>query len=142
MRSLGWRAAIATPSSTSRGGKPVKFATIARLMKKMGYSDDSPEMADMALLWVESVSGVPLAAPGKVREARQKPTSYQRETQRLTTQLAEAIRHAGLSEREVRLLEFAARRPEVLEIIGAVHDLVQAAQAETAAPHLKVAEEK
>ena len=121
-------------------GRPVKFATIARLMEKLGYAADSPEMAGMALLWVESVSGVSLSSPGTMGDARQKLASYQRETHRLVQQLADTVRRGGLPERDIRLLAFAARTPEVLQILGAVHDLVQAGATESAA--LKVAENK
>ncbi len=122
------------------GGRPVKFATIALLMEKMGFVADSPEMAGMALLWVESVSGVALSAPEKLSEARQKLTGYRREAQRLAAQLTETIRRSSLDEREIRLLDFAARNPEVIKIIGTVHDLLQAAEADPAI--LKVAEPK
>lgn len=121
-------------------GRPVKFATVARLMEKLGYSTDSPEMAGMALLWVESVSGVSLSSPGKMSDARQKLASYQRDAQRLVLQLSETIRRAALEEREIRLLNFAASRPEILQIIGAVHDLLQEGSGDLAA--LKVAENK
>jgi transcriptional regulator with XRE-family HTH domain len=121
-------------------GRPVKFATIARLMEKLGFSSESPEMASMALLWVESVSGVSLSSPGSVGDARQKAASYQRDAHRLIQHLGETIRRSGLDEREIRLLNFAAGRPEVLQIVAAVHDLLQERMADATA--LKVAENK
>jgi transcriptional regulator with XRE-family HTH domain len=121
-------------------GRPVKFATIARLMEKLGFSSESPEMASMALLWVESVSGGSLSSPGSGGDARQKAASYQRDAHRLIQHLGETIRRSGLDEREIRLLNFAARRPEVLQIVAAVHDLLQEGMADATA--LKVAENK
>jgi len=42
-------------------GRPVKFKTIAALMGQMGYGANSPELKSMALLWLESVSGIPFS---------------------------------------------------------------------------------
>ena len=119
-------------------GRPVKFATIARLMEKLGYPADSPEMASLALLWVESVSGVPLGAPDKLATARQVVGAYEHDARRQVQLLNDSIRRAGLDEREVRLLTFAARHPEVLRILASIHDLVVSGSGSIEA--LKVAE--
>ncbi|WP_438480949.1 helix-turn-helix domain-containing protein [Oleiharenicola lentus] len=120
-------------------GRPVKFPTIARLMEKMGHPANSPEMAHMALLWVESISGLDLSMPDKGDEAPALAT-YQRSTQKSVAGLTKAIRRAGLDEREIRLLEFAASRPAVLGIIDSVLTLLQ--NAEQDSPALKAAEDK
>ena len=123
------------------GGRPVKFKTIARLMSKMGYASDSPEMASLALLWLEAISGVDLAEPAKLAPVRQKLAVYDRPLAHAAQQLAATVRRAGLDDHEIRLLEFAARRPEVLAVIASVRDLLTATPAGPRA-ELRVAEEK
>ncbi len=105
-------------------GRKVRFETIARLVTKMGYAPDSPEMASLALLWLESVSGIDLADPASLGAARQKIAAYSRSTQRAAAALAGTVRRAGLDEGEIRLLGFAASRPEILSILRAICDLV------------------
>lgn len=121
-------------------GRPVKFKTVARLMSKMGHPSDSPEMATLALLWLESVSGVNLAEPSTLGPARQKLAAYDRALGQAARQLLDAVRHAKLDERRIRLLAFAARRPEMLAILESIQDLLEAPG--TRAPELKVAEDK
>lgn len=122
------------------GGRQVKFKTIARLMAKMGYASESPEMATLALLWLESVSGVNLAEPGALGPVRQRLAIYDRSLGQAGRQLMEAVRQAKLDERRIRLLAFAARRPEMLAIIESIQDLLHDGSA--AGAELKVAEEK
>lgn len=121
-------------------GRQVKFKTVARLMAKMGYPSDSTEMAGLALLWLESVSGVDLADPAALAPVRQKLAVYDRSAGQATQLLTEAVRRAKLDERKIRLLVFAARHPEVLAIIESVQDLLLANTATVA--ELKVAEDK
>lgn len=121
------------------GGRQVKFKTIAHLMAKMGYPSDSPEMASLALLWLESVSGVDLADPATFGPARQKLAVYDRSLGQATRQLLDAIRQAKLDERKIRLLAFAARRPEMFAIIGSIQDLLDDSPSTA---DLKVAEDK
>lgn len=123
------------------GGRRVRFKTLAGLMAKMGYASDSPEMASLALLWLESVSGLDLADPAQLAPARQKLAVYGRPAAQAAQQLAETVRRARLDDRQIRLLEFAAQRPEVLAIIGSLRDLLASAGAESS-PELKVAEDK
>lgn len=121
-------------------GRQVKFKTVARLMAKMGYASDSPEMAGLALSWLESVSGVNLADPATLGPARQKLAAYDRSLGQATRQLLEAVRQSRLDERRIRLLAFAARRPEMLAIIESIQDLILASSDPAVA--LKVAEDK
>jgi transcriptional regulator with XRE-family HTH domain len=121
------------------GGRPVKFKTIARLMAKMGYASDSSEMAGLALLWVESVSGVNLADPATLAPVRQKLAVYDRSLGQAGRQLMDAVRQAKLDERRIRLLAFAARRPEMLAILESIQDLLHDA---SGGSQLKVAEDK
>lgn len=122
-------------------GRRVRFKTVASLMGKMGYASDSPEMASLALLWLESVSGLDLANPATLAPARQKLAGYGRSLSQAAQHLAETVRRAHLSERQIRLLEFAAQRPEMLAVIQSVRDLLQSGAAEPA-PELKVAEDR
>lgn len=121
-------------------GRQVKFKTLARLMAKMGYPSDSPEMASLALLWLESVSGVDLADPANLGSVRKKLAVYDRSFGQATQQLLEAVRQAKLDERRIRLLAFAAQRPEMLAIIESIQDLLHTTAAGVA--ELKVAEDK
>lgn len=121
-------------------GRQVKFKTVARLMAKMGYVSDSPEMAGLALSWLESVSGVNLADQAMLGPARQKLAPYDRSLGQAGRQLMEAVRQARLDERRIRLLAFAARRPEMLAIIESIQDLLQ--ESSNPPDALKVAEDK
>ena len=121
-------------------GRPVKFKTIAGLMGKMGYATDSHEMASLALLWLESVSGVDLADPSTLGPVRQKLAAYDRPAGQAAQRLLEAVRRARLAEREIRLLAYAAQHPEMLAIIDSIKDLVESTAAEPV--ELKVAEDK
>lgn len=121
-------------------GRPVRFETLARLMTRMGYATESAEMASLALLWLESVSGIDLADPATLGGARQKAAAYTRSSRQAAAQLADTVHKAGLNDRQIRILEFAARTPEVLRIIESIRDLLPAGDVE--APQLKVAEDK
>jgi transcriptional regulator with XRE-family HTH domain len=123
------------------GGRPVRFRTLATLMSKMGYAGDSSEMSSLALLWLEDVSGVDLAEPAKLAPVRRKLSAYDRPIVEAAQELADTVRRARLDDREIRLLEFAAQRPEVLAIIGSVRDLLADGGADNRA-ELKVAEDK
>src|SRR5258708_18761830 len=92
-------------------GRQVKFKTIAGLMGKMGYATDSHEMASLALLWLESVSGVDLADPSTLGQVRQKLAAYARPAGHAPPRLVETVRRARLPRREIRLLVDAAHRP-------------------------------
>jgi transcriptional regulator with XRE-family HTH domain len=123
-------------------GRPVKYATLAELMGKMGYAQDSNEMRALALLWLEATSGVPFSRPETAAAARKQLAAYGRGTQVAARQLCDAVIAAGLTVERIRLLTFAARQPEVLAILQAVRDLVEPSSAEDSTPQLKVAEEK
>lgn len=120
-------------------GRQVKFKTVARLMSKMGYPSDSPEMASLALLWMESVSGLDLADPATLTPARQKIAHYERNATQALQDLVGTVRRSRLNERQIRLLTIAAQRPEMLKIIESVNDLLQAQEPDSA--ELKVAED-
>ena len=121
------------------GGRQVKFKTIAGLMGKMGYATNSPEMASLALLWLESVSGLDLADPSRLGPVRQKIATYSRSASQAAQHLMETVRRTKLEEREIRLLTFAAQHSEMLAIIESIQDLVQTPAAGPA--ELKAAED-
>lgn len=121
-------------------GRQVKIKTLAGLMAKMGYPTDSPEMASLALLWLEATSGIDLADPAALKPIRQKLASYERASSQAAQHLGDAIRRAKLDDRAIRLLSYAALRPEMLAIIQSIKDLVQTTgELDT---ELKVAEDK
>jgi transcriptional regulator with XRE-family HTH domain len=122
------------------GGRQVKFKTIAELMGKMGYATNSPEMASLALLWLESVSGLDLADPARLGPVRQRIATYSRSTNQAAHHLLETVRRAKLGEREIRLLAFVAQHPEMLAIMESIQDLVQTPAAGPA--ELKAAEDR
>ncbi|MBI2497341.1 MAG: helix-turn-helix domain-containing protein [Opitutae bacterium] len=121
-------------------GRRVKFKTIAGLMGKMGYATNSPELASLALLWLESVSGVDLADPATLGPARQKLAVYNRAAGQAVQHLTETVRRARLNEREIRLLAYTAQHPEMLAIIDSIRDLLRDTATEPVV--LKVAEDK
>ena len=123
------------------GGRNVKFKTVAGLMGKMGYPSDSPEMASLALLWLEAVSGLDLADPSTLGPARQKLAAYERNAGQAAQHLADVVRRTRLTDRQIRLLTFAAQSPEMLAIIESIQDLMPTAGTAGTA-ELKVAEDK
>lgn len=124
-------------------GRPVRFETLARLATKMGYASDSAEMASLALLWLEAVSGLDLAEPSTLGQTRHKIATYSRSTNRAAAKLEETVRRAGLHEADIRLLTRVADRPELLSILRSICDLLPAsADEEEDAPQLRVAEDR
>lgn len=122
-------------------GRPVRFATLAALTTKMGYPSDSAEMASLALLWLEAVSGIDLADPATLNSTRRKTASYTRGPREAATALLDEIRRVGLNERQIRLLAFAAGNPEILGILETVQNLLTSRSAADDLPDLKVAED-
>ncbi|MFI5336548.1 MAG: helix-turn-helix domain-containing protein [Opitutales bacterium] len=105
-------------------GRPVKFKTIATLMGRMGYAPHSPEMAGMALLWIENMSGVPLSTPPQLKGARRHLGVLGARSEEASRQLLTGIHDAGLDVPEIELLGFAARYPHVLRILADVQELM------------------
>lgn len=123
-------------------GRPVKFKTIARLMKKMGYAADSTELRSIALLWLESVSGIPFSRADAEGTARQAIASYRAPLRQAARELEAAVTAASLSPKAIELLIFAAQTPEVLSILEQVRALTKGAAAIAAAElELKAAED-
>ena len=103
-------------------GRPVKFGTIVMLMDTMGYPADSSETKRLALLWLESVTGIrispteSLSATGPAEPARSLP--------RTSTQLQAEVTRRRLGLEDIELLTFAARHRKVLLALKAIRDLV------------------
>ena len=109
-------------------GRPVKFKTIAELMLKMGYDSGSSEMKSVALLWLESVSGINLTHEQSTSEARERIAKY-RATEREAAQLlVDAVTSAHLNVEQIRTLLFAASRPEIIGIIESMRQLLTTAE--------------
>ncbi len=122
-------------------GRPVKFKTIAELMEKMGYDAQSAELKSIALLWLESVSGIPFSQPRVEAAAFKSVNSYRRSLRDAAKQLEAEVVARGLPARQIDLLLYAIRHPEVLTIVENVRDLVTTLNADSDVPELKVAEE-
>jgi DNA-binding XRE family transcriptional regulator len=119
-------------------GRPVKFKTIAELMLKMGYDSGSSEMKSVALLWLESISGINLTHEQSTTEARERIEKY-RATEREAAQLlVDAVTSSNLTVDQIRTLLFAAGRPEIIAILENVRQVVTSAETapvvNTAAP--------
>ncbi len=122
-------------------GRPVKFKTVSDLMEKMGYTARSAEMKSLALLWLESVSGIPFSEPRTEAAALKAVSGYRKSTRDSARQLEAEIVKRGLPARQIDLLIYAIRHPEALAILENVRDLVATLNAAPDTPALKVAED-
>lgn len=122
-------------------GRPVKFKTIADLMAMMGYGSESPELKSIALLWLESVSGVNLTSEQSTAEARRKIARYRATEQEAAQMLADTVIAEHLSIDQIRTLLFASGRPEIISVLENIRDLVGTPlPSEDEEPMLEVAE--
>jgi len=96
-------------------GRPVKFATIAHLMDKMGYEKTSAETKQLALLWLEAVADIQIT-PGEA-QALQKSNSVP------TENLQAEISRRKLPKEDIDLLTFAAGHRKVLSALRAIREL-------------------
>jgi DNA-binding XRE family transcriptional regulator len=124
------------------GGRPVKFKTIAELMSVMGYGSDSTELKSIALLWLESISGVNLTSEHNADAARRSIAHYRATEQEAAQILAHAVIAEHLSVDQIHALLFASGRPEVITILENIRSLIsQAKQTDDDESALQVAEE-
>lgn len=123
-------------------GRPVKFKTIAELMAKMGYSEESAELRSLGLLWLESVSGIPFSQPRTEKAAVNAVSAYRRSLKDSARRLEQEALKSGLPAARVDLLIFALRHPEMLSILENVRDLMATLGAENSPTALKAAEDK
>lgn len=106
-------------------GRPVKFRTIAELMEKIGFDADSPEMKSIALLWLESISGVNFTLDRSTAEARKKIAKFRATEKEAAQILADAVIAEHLTVDQIRALIFAAGHPEVIRIVEGIRDLMK-----------------
>lgn len=97
-------------------GRPVKFATILMLMDRMGYGSESHETRQLALLWLETTTGLQIT----LTEAARLQADDATPTQRLQHEIA----RRRLNRDDVELLSFAARNRKVLNALRAIRDLL------------------
>ena len=122
-------------------GRPVKFKTIAELMLKMGYDPDSAEMKSIALLWLESISGIDFTQDRTTNEARKKIAKYRATEKEAAEVLADTVVGQRLSVEQIRILLFAAGQPQVIGILEHIREMVgQPPPLSEDVPPLEVAE--
>jgi hypothetical protein len=109
-------------------GRPVKFKTIAELMLKMGYDSSSSEMKSVALLWLESISGINLTRDQSTSEARERIEQYRASEREAAQLLVDAAIGAHLTVDQIRTLIFAASRPEIIAILENIRQVVTTAE--------------
>lgn len=107
-------------------GRPVKFKTVARLMRKMGYADSSAEMKSLALLWLEAVSGLPFSRTDAEIAARKTIVGYRAGARASARSLSQAVADANLTPEQIGILTYAAEHPDVIAIIESVRDYAAA----------------
>ncbi len=98
-------------------GRPVKFRTIAELMGVMGYGQDSVELKSIALLWLESISGVEFSREDDNAEAKRRISLYRASEREAAQMLCDAALSMQLSVDQIRTLLFAAGKPEMIQIL-------------------------
>ncbi|PTY08489.1 hypothetical protein DB347_02590 [Opitutaceae bacterium EW11] len=106
-------------------GRPVKFKTIAELMEKMGFDPESPEMKSIALLWLESISGINLTHDRSTAEARSKIAKFRATEKEAAQVLADAVVAEHLTVDQIQTLVFAASRSEVITVLEGIRELVR-----------------
>lgn len=121
-------------------GRSVKFKTIAQLMIKMGYPAGSAQMKSVALLWLESISGIPFSATETEASTRKAIATYGSSARQAAKRLHEALSRANLSADNIDLLVYAAQNAPVLNILDSIRELRLSDADEP--PQLKVAEDK
>jgi len=122
-------------------GRPVKFKTISDLMEKMGYTAQSTELKSIALLWLEAVSGIPFSNPRTEAAALKAVSGYRRTLRDAAAQLETEVVSRSLPPRQIDLLLFAIRHPEMLTILENVRDLITTLGTAADTAELKVAED-
>ena len=113
------------------GGRPVKFKTIAELMAVMGFGSDSTELKSIALLWLESISGVNLTTEQGAADARRTIANYRATEQEAAQLLANTVIAKHLTVDQIRALLFASGRPEIITILETIRNLVTSSKQTT-----------
>jgi len=92
-------------------GRPVRFATILQLLVHLGYRKDSPEARQLALAWLEAVTGIEIA-PSEAAALKRQPCAEERTRSR-----------RRLSPEDRDLLEFASRNRKALNALRVLREL-------------------
>jgi hypothetical protein len=106
----------------------------------MGYGQDSTELKSIALLWLESVSGVNLTSEQSTEDARNKIARYRATEQEAAQMLANTVIASHLSVDQIHTLLFASGRPEIISVLENIRDLVGTPKPQADEPLLEVAE--
>lgn len=104
-------------------GRPVKFKTIAELMAKMGYGGSSPETKSIALLWLESISGINLTQEQSSNEAHERIAQYRASEKEAVQVLGERIMQEHLTVNQIRTLYYVVEKPEMISILENIRAL-------------------
>jgi len=106
-----------------------------------GYDAESSEMKSIALLWLESISGINLTLDRSTAEARKKIAKYRATEKEAAQMLADAVVAEHLSVEQIKTLLFASSRQDVITILEGIRDLVRPEVPESEdVPTLQVAE--
>ncbi|MBS0663083.1 MAG: helix-turn-helix transcriptional regulator [Verrucomicrobia bacterium] len=122
-------------------GRRVRLKTLIQLMQRMGFSNDSPEMGSVMMLYFESITNIPFSQSKTQAAARRAIGTYRSGARQAAQQLQLVIQQSGLSQEQIELLLFAARHRNMLTILGLIRDTEHDLRSEAAAPDLKVAED-
>ncbi len=122
-------------------GRPVKPSTLVDVLRAMGYPEDSAEVREILLLWLEASSGARLTGAEADKAAARLRTRYRNSVRATREELVAEVEAAGLDRDEIRLLLFAARHPEVRAILRAVRDWQEHHLGAADGPELKAAED-
>ncbi len=119
--------------------RPVKFRTIVELMTAMGFPQESTEVRRMALLWLESVSGIGLTVDEIRAEAEGLQMEHRKTVRGAREELTAVLSEQKLSEKQIRLLAFAASNPEVIEILRHIREMLGASRSVNGGPRRSAA---
>lgn len=108
--------------------EPVKFLTLAKLVRALGYSDHSSQMREMALLWLKAVSGINFSADDAEAAFQELLAGEQLKLQSLLDRLSQVIVANALTPGQIALLTWAASSPPVMEILANSRNLVEYAR--------------
>ncbi len=101
----------------------VKFTTVAEIVRALGYPDDSVEMREVALLWLESVSGIRFGADDATQAIRHIVQREEVKNGTLLDALREEICRIGLTQTEIKLLTWAVSHQPAIEILSHARQL-------------------
>lgn len=103
--------------------RQVKFKTVALLLRVMGYEMESPEMRRIALLWLESVSGIHFSLQEVIREKKKMDKEYRKSKKSTVDLLNTVIGEKNLTDDQLSLLIMAVKNSDVMEILARVASL-------------------